>query len=176
MIIFGIDPGSERTGYGCIESDGRRHRLLVSGALSAPADAPFPDRLRAIHSGLSRLLLEQHPDCVAIENIFHARNVRSALRLGHARRVALLAASHLGVPCGGNPPPKIKGSCAVSAAAEKRQAAQMVRLRPGLAAAPSPHAAADAIAVAICHIHSSTGPVAHAARAMPARRTPGGGG
>src|SRR5262249_31029491 len=176
MIIFGIDPGSERTGYGCIESDGRRHRLLVSGALSAPADAPFPARLRAIHSGLSRLLLEQHPDCVAIENIFHARNVRSALRLGHARGVALLAASHLGVPIAEYTPAEIKRAVVGFGRAEKPQVGQMVKLLLGLDAAPSPHDAADAIPVAICHIHSSTGPVAHAARAMPARRTPGGGG
>jgi len=97
MIIFGIDPGSERTGYGCIDSDGRRHRLRVCGALAAPAGAALPDRLRHIHEGLARLLAEQRPDCVAIENIFHARNVRSALRLGHARGVALLAAAAAGV-------------------------------------------------------------------------------
>src|SRR3954462_12873661 len=97
MIIFGIDPGSERTGYGCIETDGRHHRLLACGTISAPPHAAFPERLHVIHSGLVTLLAAHHPHCVAIENIFHAKNVRSALKLGHARGVALLSASAAGI-------------------------------------------------------------------------------
>jgi len=90
--IFGIDPGSERTGYGCVESDGRRHVLLACGAVAAPPGDTFPNRLARIHSELSALLTSYRPDCVAIENLFHAANVRSALKLGHARGVAMLAA------------------------------------------------------------------------------------
>ena len=86
--IFGIDPGSDRTGYGCVDTDGSRHRLVVCGAISTPAPRSFPDRLLAIHAGLAALLARVRPDCVAVENIFHARNVRSALKLGHARGVA----------------------------------------------------------------------------------------
>jgi len=164
MIIFGIDPGSERTGYGCIETDGRRHRLRVCGAITAPADASFPDRLQHIHRGLTLLLAEQRPDCVAIENIFHAKNVRSALRLGHARGVALLAASIAGVAIAEYTPAEIKRAVVGFGRAEKPQVGQMVKLLLGLDAVPSPHDAADAIAVAICHIHSSTGAVATAAR------------
>ena len=164
MIVFGIDPGSERTGYGCLQTDGRRHRLLVCGALSAPAGASFPDRLRVMHEGLERLLSEQHPDCVAIENIFHAKNVRSALKLGHARGVALLAAAAAGVPIAEYTPAEIKRAVVGFGRAEKPQIGQMVKLLLGLDAAPSPHDAADAIAVAICHIHSSTGAVASAVR------------
>jgi len=163
MKIFGIDPGSERTGYGCIDSDGRRHRLLACGALTAPAGAPFPDRLRRIHVELERLLAEHRPDCVAIENIFHAKNVRSALRLGHARGVALLAASAAGVPIAEYTPAEIKRAVVGFGRAEKPQVGRMVMLLLGLDAPPSPHDAADAIAVAICHIHSSTGPIASAA-------------
>jgi crossover junction endodeoxyribonuclease RuvC len=170
MIIFGIDPGSERTGYGCIETDGRRHRLCVCGALSAPAGASFPDRLQHIHRGLTALLAEQRPDCVAIENIFHAKNVRSALRLGHARGVALLAASVAGVPIAEYSPAEIKRAVVGFGRAEKPQVGQMVKLLLGLDAVPAPHDAADAIAVAICHIHSATGPVAAAMRAIPGRR------
>ena len=176
MIIFGIDPGSERTGYGCVATDGRRHRLLVCGALSAPAGAPFPDRLLAIHTGLERLLAEHRPDCVAIENIFHAKNVRSALKLGHARGVALLAASAAGVPIAEYTPAEIKRAVVGFGRAEKPQVGQMVKLLLGLDAPPSPHDAADAIAVAICHIHSSTGAVANAVGRLPARRGLGGGG
>jgi crossover junction endodeoxyribonuclease RuvC len=160
MIIFGIDPGSERTGYGCVETDGRRHRLVVCGALSAPHDASFPDRLRHIHHGLVSLLAEHRPDCIAIENIFHAKNVRSALRLGHARGVALLAASACGAPIAEYSPAEIKRAVVGFGRAEKQQVGQMVKVLLGLDAAPSPHDAADAIAVAICHIHSSTGAVA----------------
>src|SRR5207237_4918774 len=96
--IFGIDPGSARTGYGCVESNGSRHRLVTCGAITAPASQPFPDKLLAIHSRLSALLREHAPDCVAIESLFHAVNVRSALKLGHARGVAMLAAVEAGVP------------------------------------------------------------------------------
>jgi crossover junction endodeoxyribonuclease RuvC len=165
MRVFGIDPGSERTGYGCIETDGRRHRLLVSGALSPAARLSFPDRLRVIHEGLTRLLGEQRPDCVAIENIFHARNVRCALRLGHARGVALLAASVAGVAIAEYTPAEIKRAVVGFGRAEKPQVGHMVKLLLGLDTVPAPHDAADAIAVAICHIHSSTGAVASAARA-----------
>ena len=91
MKIFGIDPGSDRTGYGCVETDGSRHRIIVSGAISAGV-ASFPEKLLKIHTGLAVLLAECRPDCVAIENLFHSTNARSALKLGHARGVAMLAA------------------------------------------------------------------------------------
>jgi crossover junction endodeoxyribonuclease RuvC len=168
VIIFGIDPGSERTGYGCIETDGRRHRLLVCGSLSAPGSSSFPDRLRHIHEGLARLLAEQRPDCVAIENIFHAKNVRSALRLGHARGVALLAAAAAGVPIAEYTPAEIKRAVVGFGRAEKPQVGAMVKLLLALDAVPTPHDAADALAIAICHIHSSTSRVADAARSAPA--------
>jgi crossover junction endodeoxyribonuclease RuvC len=160
--VFGIDPGSERTGYGCIETDGSRHRLVVCGALAAPAKSAFPERLHVIHAGLSALLEECRPDCVAIENVFHARNVRSALKLGHARGVALLAASRSGVPIAEYTPAEIKRAVVGFGRAEKQQVGQMVKLLLGLEAAPSPHDAADAVAIAICHIHSSHGAIAGA--------------
>jgi crossover junction endodeoxyribonuclease RuvC len=164
VIIFGIDPGSERTGYGCIDTDGRRHRLIACGTISAPADTPFAERLHAIHSGLVALLATHRPDCVAIENIFHARNVRSALKLGHARGVALLAASAAGIAIVEYTPAEVKRAVVGFGRAEKPQVAQMVKLLLGLDAPPSPHDAADAVAIAICHVHSSHGGVAEAAR------------
>jgi crossover junction endodeoxyribonuclease RuvC len=169
VIIFGIDPGSERTGYGCVDTDGRRHRLLACGTISAPAHTAFPERLHVIHSGLVALLAQHRPDCVAIENIFHARNVRSALKLGHARGVALLAASAAGIAIVEYTPAEIKRAVVGFGRAEKQQVAQMVKLLLGLEAPPAPHDAADAVAVAICHIHSSHGSVAHAVKlAAPA--------
>jgi len=176
MLIFGIDPGSERTGYGCIDTDGRRHRLVACGSLSAPAHTPFAGRLQIIHEGLTTLLAEHRPSCVAIENIFHAKNVRSALSLGHARGVALLAASTAGVPIVEYTPAEIKRAVVGFGRAEKQQVGQMVKLLLALDAVPAPHDAADALAIAICHVHSSTGSVADAVRTAPARRIVGGGG
>ena len=170
MIIFGIDPGSERTGYGCIESDGRRHRLVACGSLSAPPRTPFPARLQTIHEGLVALLSEYRPSCVAIENIFHAKNVRSALSLGHARGVALLAASASGVPVVEYTPAEIKRAVVGFGRAEKQQVGKMVKLLLALDAVPTPHDAADALAIAICHVHNSNGSSGSTASATPDRR------
>jgi crossover junction endodeoxyribonuclease RuvC len=144
VIIFGIDPGSERTGYGCVDSDGRRHRLVVCGTIASPVHSTFPERLTIIHAGLAALLAEHHPDCVAIENVFHAKNVRSALKLGHARGVALLAASGARVPIAEYTPAEIKRAVVGFGRAEKHQIGQMVKLLLGLEAPPAPHDAADA--------------------------------
>jgi crossover junction endodeoxyribonuclease RuvC len=162
MKIFGIDPGSERTGYGCVDTDGRRHRLVVCGAIGPPAQSTFPERLLFIHAGLAALLAEHRPDCVAIENVFHAKNVRSALKLGHARGVALLAASQAGMAIAEYSPAEIKRAVVGFGRAEKHQVGQMIKLLLGLDLVPSPHDAADALAVAICHVHSSNGAIAEA--------------
>ena len=156
MRIFGIDPGSERTGYGCIESSGSRHRLVTCGTLSAPARSTFPERLLIIHTGLKALLECHRPECVAIENIFFARNVRSALKLGHARGIALLAASQAAIPVVEYSPAEIKRSVVGYGRAEKQQVQAMMKLLLGLDQVPSPHDVADALAVAICHVHTST--------------------
>jgi crossover junction endodeoxyribonuclease RuvC len=152
--IFGIDPGSERTGYGCIDTDGSCHRLVACGAISVSARSEFAERLLAIHEGLRALLDEHHPDCVAIEDVFHARNVRSALKLGHARGVALLAATQAGVPVVAYSPAEVKRAVVGYGRAEKHQVQQMVCLLLGLASAPSPYDASDELAIAICHLHS----------------------
>ncbi len=162
MKIFGVDPGSDRTGYGCVETDGSRHRLVICGSLSAPSGTPFPDKLLAIHAGLASLLAAHRPDCVAVENIFYARNVRSALKLGHARGVALLAASEAGVPIVEYAPAEIKRAVVGFGRAEKQQVGAMVKLLLGLEYVPSPHDVTDALAVAICHVHSSNGRIAEA--------------
>ena len=155
MKIFGIDPGSDRTGYGCLETDGSRHRIVLSGAIPTPALAPFPEKLLRIHVRLSELLAECRPDCVAIENLFHAVNARSALKLGHARGVAMLAAVEAGLPVVEYTPAEIKRAVVGYGRAEKHQVQQMVKLILGLTEPPSPHDAADALAVAICHAHSA---------------------
>jgi crossover junction endodeoxyribonuclease RuvC len=152
--IFGIDPGSMRTGYGCVETDGSRHRLVACGAIGAPAHATFAEKLLVIHTSLTALLLECRPDSVAIENLFFATNVRSALKLGHARGVAMLAAVEAGVPVVEYTPAEIKRAVVGYGRAEKSQVQQMVKLLLGMTDVPSPHDAADALAVAICHMHA----------------------
>ena len=151
MRVFGIDPGSTRTGYGCIDSDGRRHRLVCCGAIALPPTVSFPEKLQLIHRGLASLLREAGPDCVAIENVFHAANARSALLLGHARGVALLTAQEAGLAISEYTPAEVKRSVVGYGRAEKTQVQQMIKLLLGLDAVPSPHDAADALAIAICH-------------------------
>ena len=154
MRIFGIDPGSERTGYGCVETDGRRHHLVACGAITAPAGDGLPQRLARIHRELAALLTTCRPEAVAIENVFHANNARSALKLGHARGVAMLAAVEAGCIVVEYSPAEIKRAVVGYGRAEKHQVQQMIKLLLGLEAPPSPHDAADALAVAICHLHS----------------------
>ncbi len=164
MKVFGIDPGSDRTGYGCVDTDGSRHRLVACGAIKTPSRATFPEKLKAIHDGLTEVLGRCRPSCVAIENVFYATNVRSALKLGHARGAALLAAVDGGFPVFEYTPAEIKRAVVGYGRAEKQQVQEMVRLLLGLREAPSPHDAADALAVAICHVHTCSAPAA----AMPA--------
>jgi len=166
---FGIDPGSERTGYGCVETAGSRHRVVLYGAITTPTGASFPEKLLVIHQRLAGLIAECQPDCVAVENLFHAVNARTALKLGHARGVALLAAVEAGLPVIEYTPAEIKRAVVGYGRAEKQQVQHMVKLLLGLAAPPSPHDAADALAVAICHVHSHRS--AGASDSVPARST-----
>ena len=154
MRIFGIDPGSERTGYGCVETDGRRHQLVTCGAIAAHAGDPFPQRLARIHRELVALLAACRPECVAVESVFHAVNARTALKLGHARGVAILAAVDAGCEVVEYTPAEIKRAVVGYGRAEKHQVQQMIKLLLGLDRPPSPHDAADALAVAVCHLHS----------------------
>lgn len=154
MRIFGIDPGSVRTGYGCVETDGRVVRLVTCGAISAGIDDGFPHRLARIHRELSSLLEGCRPDFVAVESLFHATNVHSALKLGHARGVAILAAVEAGCPVVEYAPAEVKRAVVGYGRAEKHQVQDMIKILLGLTERPSPHDAADALAVAICHLHS----------------------
>ena len=168
MRIFGIDPGSIRTGYGCVEAGGGRHALVTCGAISAPAGSGFAERLHVIHETLTRVLRETSPDCVAIENLFHARNVRSALQLGHARGVAMLAAVQAGVPIVEYTPAEIKLAVVGYGRADKIQVQHMVKLLLGLTVLPKPFDASDALAAALCHSHSGTSALARrSTRSLP---------
>jgi crossover junction endodeoxyribonuclease RuvC len=151
--VFGIDPGSTRTGYGCVQSDGSRHRMVVCGAISIPASNAFPEKLKIIHAELGALIGRHRPDVVAIENLFHAANARSALKLGHARGVAMLAAVEAGVPIVEYTPAEVKQSVVGYGRAEKGQVQSMVQLLLSLSDPPAPFDASDALAIAVCHLH-----------------------
>jgi crossover junction endodeoxyribonuclease RuvC len=154
--IFGIDPGSGRTGYGCVETDGRRYRLVTCGAIASSATDSFPQRLARIHRELTQLLAACRPECVAVENLFHGVNARSALKLGHARGVAMLAAVEADCEIVEYTPAEVKRAVVGYGRADKRQMQQMIKLLLGLDKPPSPHDAADALAIAICHLHSAS--------------------
>jgi crossover junction endodeoxyribonuclease RuvC len=154
MIILGVDPGSIRTGYGAIETDGRRHRLLEMGILAPSARLELPERLRAIHEGLTRVIARLRPDILAVEDLFHAANVRSALVLGHVRGVVLLAGASAGLPVAAFPPATVKVQVTGFGRAEKKQVALMVSRLLDLED-QTPGDATDALAVALCHAHSA---------------------
>ena len=150
MIVLGVDPGSLRTGYGAVETDGRRHRLLESGALEPGARLTLPERLRHIHAGLAGLIARLRPDALAVEDVIHATNVRTALVLGHVRGVVLLAGAEAGLRVHEYPPATVKQQVTGSGRAEKTQVAFMVTRMLQLAADAAPGDATDALAVALC--------------------------
>lgn len=150
MRILGIDCGTERTGYGVIDSDGRAHRVVASGVIrTRPAD-PMQERLLAVSRGLAGVIRTHAPESVAIEEVFHAANVKTALKLAQVRGVALLAAAEASLPLGEYSPLEIKTSVVGYGHAEKRQVQMMISSLLGLDQAP-PEDASDALAVAICH-------------------------
>jgi crossover junction endodeoxyribonuclease RuvC len=169
--VFGIDPGSVRTGYGCVETDGTRHRLVATGVLTGSSRMSFSKRLASIHEGLVALLHTASPDCVAIENLFHAKHARSALLLGHARGVAMLAAVQAGLPVIEYTPAEIKQAVVGYGRADKAQVQHMVTLLLGLDTPPSPYDAADALAIAICHAQVSTSVLAVGRQAGPKKQS-----
>ena len=155
--VFGIDCGSVRTGYGVIDSDGRIHRLVAAGVIAPPAKDSFPLRLSCIHSRLLDLLREFGPDVVAVEDVFHGVNVKSALKLAHVRGVALLLAANQGLVVGEYSPLEVKMGVVGYGRAEKGQVQMMVK---SLLRADEPFEsfdASDALAVAICHATRSLG-------------------
>jgi crossover junction endodeoxyribonuclease RuvC len=155
MRVLGIDPGSAATGYGVVEDDGVSLRALAFGAICPPPGLPFARRLLHIYRELHTVLSEMKPDCAAVEAVFFARNVQSALRLGQARGVALLALAECALPVHEYSALEVKQAVTGYGQAPKAQVQEMVRLLLRLADAPEPQDAADALAVAICHQHGA---------------------
>ncbi len=156
MRVLGIDCGSEYTGYGVVEesSDGRLLCHAV-GAIKLKTGLPMAAKLQKIFSELTAVIAEHQPETVAIEDIFYAVNVKTALKLGQVRGVAMLAASSCGLEVAEYSPLSIKSAVVGYGKADKLQVQQMVTRLLKLAAPPEPTDASDALAIAICHIHTA---------------------
>jgi crossover junction endodeoxyribonuclease RuvC len=153
LIILGVDPGSMRTGYGAIETDGRRHRLIEKGVLAAPRRAELPERLHLVHTGITALIQRLQPDILAVEDLFHAVNARSAFVLAHVRGVILQAGAAASLPVHAFAPATVKLQVTGFGQAEKPQVALMVSRLLSLPTDAEAGDATDALAVAICHAH-----------------------
>lgn len=151
LVVLGIDPGTKHTGYGLVKSSGEAIELVAQGRLSPPAVWPLARRLARIHEELSRLVTAHRPQAVAVEDIFMGANARSALRLGHVRGVALLAAAQGGAEVFEYSPRLVKNTVAGYGQAEKTQVARMVGELLNFKETLAPDAA-DALAVAVCHL------------------------
>lgn len=154
MLILGLDPGSSLTGYGLVESRPGRLNAVAFGTLSAPRGLAFLERLPHIARALELLAERYRPDAVAAEDVFVSRNVRVALKLGHARGAALLPLLRAGIPIHEYPARMVKKAVTGFGAADKEQVRRMVRVLLALQGASLALDASDALAVAICHVHA----------------------
>jgi crossover junction endodeoxyribonuclease RuvC len=151
MRILGIDCGTEHTGYGLIDSDGHLHRMIAAGSIQTSPRQPLELRLLAIAQGLREVILAHTPESAAVEEVFYAQNVKTALKLSHARGVALLTIAEAGLTVGEYSPLEIKTSVVGYGRAEKQQVKLMVHSLLALENQIDSEDACDAIAVAICH-------------------------
>jgi crossover junction endodeoxyribonuclease RuvC len=154
MIVLGIDPGTAALGYGIVESKGGRVRAVDSGCLITKPDASLPQRLLAIHGLLDELIALHRPDILAVERLFFSRNVQTALGVGQARGVVLLAAAQAEVPVREATPSEVKLAVTGSGTADKEQVGRMVAVCLGLSEPPRPDDTSDALAIAIWAAHA----------------------
>lgn len=155
MLILGIDPGTAITGYGLVTENEQGLALVDYGVITTPSGQPLPERLQTIYQGLADVVRDHQPGAAAVEELFFSRNARTALSVGHARGVTLLALADTGLPIYEYKPLEIKQAVAGYGGAKKQQVQEMVRMLLDLDHVPQPDDAADAVAVAICHIHSA---------------------
>lgn len=154
MRVLGVDPGTALTGYAVIEEgEGRALRALTIDVIRTEAHTPLPQRLLTIYRGLREIIAAYRPEAAAVEALFFSRNVRTAMAVGQARGVVLLALQEAGLPIAEYTPLVIKQTLTGYGGADKAQMQEMIRLLLHLPARPSPDDAADAAAVAICYLH-----------------------
>jgi len=153
MRVLGIDPGSETLGWGVVEGSGLKYSLVDFGTVHSNPKQAFSKRLHRVYQGVEEVVDKYSPDALAIEDTFYAVNVGVALKLGQVRGVMLLLAEQRGIEIAEYSPRLIKQTVVGYGAAEKHQVQEMVRLLLRMKTIPTPHDAADALAIAICHFH-----------------------
>ncbi len=157
VVVLGLDPGTLATGYGIVARTGTRMTLVDCGSIRNDAASPMASRLRRIHGELIAVIDRHHPDEFAIESAFYGKNAQSALKLGHARGVAMLAAVERGLGVTEYSPREVKKAVAGRGTASKEQVRFMVRSILSLDDAPMSLDASDAVAIALCHMHRLAG-------------------
>lgn len=156
MLVIGIDPGTATTGYGLVrEAPDGSLSAVEFGAIVTPPNLPMPQRLRQLYQRMSEIVLLHRPDSGAMEKLFFQRNVTTAISVGQGRGVAMLALAEIDLDVAEYTPMEVKQAVAGYGGADKRQVQEMVRALLGLESIPQPDDAADALAVAICHLHSA---------------------
>jgi crossover junction endodeoxyribonuclease RuvC len=155
MIVLGIDPGLANTGYGVVAREGGRLLALDGGVIATPAALPLERRLARIAARVRELLGEHDCEAMALEALYFGANAQSAFAVGHARGVAMLTAGELGIPCSSYTPQQVKSAVCGSGRAAKDQVARMVQTLLALPRPPAPDHAADALAVAVCHLNGT---------------------
>jgi crossover junction endodeoxyribonuclease RuvC len=155
MFVLGVDPGVSRCGYGCVESARGQTKAIAVGVLSTPPSQPLPERLATIDTDIRELIAELRPDVVAVERLFFQTNVRTAMSVGQASGLVLAAASQAGCVIAEYTPNQVKQAVAGYGAAGKDQVQRMVQSLLGLSEVPKPADAADALALALCHVASA---------------------
>jgi crossover junction endodeoxyribonuclease RuvC len=156
MLVLGIDPGTARTGFGLVGDDAQGALQLVTfGVISTPANVPQAERLHILHSELQKLIDEHKPDEAAVERLYFQKNVSTAMSVGQARGVILLALQQAGLPIEEYGPQEIKQAVTGYGGADKTQMQHMVKTLLTMPEIPKPDDAADALAIAICHCHSA---------------------
>ncbi len=153
MRVIGIDPGSETLGWGIVEGDGLKYKAVDFGVVKSNPRHAFSKRLANIYSGVTAVIDEFRPDVLSIEEAFYAANVSVALKLGQVRGIVLLLGEQRGMRIEEYAPRLIKQTVVGYGNAEKHQVQEMVKILLRLSSVPTPHDAADALAIAICHFH-----------------------
>lgn len=156
MRILGIDPGVATIGFGILDFENNKYRLVQCGVISTPAHTPLSERLETIYDDLALLISQMHPDCVSVEELFFNTNITTGISVAHGRGVILLACQKAGVKIYEYTPLQVKQSVVGYGRAEKKQVMEMVKRLCGLNSPPKPDDAADAVALALCHARSST--------------------
>ena len=155
MLVLGIDPGTATTGYGLVREAGGGLEAIDYGVILTEPGQPLPNRLQILYRELSSLVQRHQPSSAAVEELFFSRNTRTAMSVGQARGVILLALADAGLPIGEYTPMQVKQAVTGYGGATKAQIQDLIRMLLGLPERPHPDDAADALAIAICHVHSA---------------------